>query len=241
MNLFRIFPDATSEVNDTGNGYYQAAKSWYAENYEAIFCSRNWFRLATIGLSILLALSLICLSALLPLKQYYYRILTVNQQTGEVAVLKELEGNTYTANWAMTHYFISQYVNDRESYSIQDIKRKLNQVIAMSDSKIADSYVATTVVSNPKSPINTLKGDYYRTVDIAGIDKLNEQTALVRFKIITHNSSDVNERKAKDWHAIVRWRYVNDPATLPDRDKNPLGFKVTYYQLEPVYTEKEGQ
>lgn len=225
-------------AKQTNVSYYQAAKSWYQENYESVVCSRNRYRLSTISLGVLLAITLITMSVMLPLKSYYYRILTINHQTGEVAVLKEIEGNNYTTNWTMTHFFLNQYVQARESYSFEDIKRKFNNVIAMSEGEISDKYIAEMIDTNPQSPINTLKKDYYREVEVFGIDKLNDQTALARFKVITYNRSDINDKKEKDWHAIIRWKYTNEKTSLETRDKNPLGFKVTYYQLEPVFTDK---
>lgn len=217
--------------------YYQEAKSWYEEKYESVVCSRNRYRVLAFSLMGLLGLAISSICIMMPLKKYIYRILEVNKQTGEVTVLKEMEGNKFTSNWALTHYFLNQYVAMRESYSFEDIKRKFNTVAAMSDQTVADAYIASIVDSNPKSPINTYKNTYYKEVNVVGIDKLNDHTALVRFKVITHNKNDFNDTKTKDWHAVVNWKYINVPDSLQDRDKNPLGFKVTYYQLEPVFSD----
>jgi type IV secretion system protein VirB8 len=219
----------------TQAGYYQAAKDWYQEKYELITVSRNRYRVLAMGLGLLLALSFGAFIMLLPMKQYVYRLIEVNQQTGEVNALKEMEGNKYAGNWVITRYFIHQYVLNRHLYSHEDVKRTFNMTLAMSSKSIADDYSETIMDVNPESPLNILNTDYYREVNILGINQLNEKTALVRFKTITHHKTNKNDVKVEDLQAVVKWEFNNFPASLKDSDKNPLGFFVTYYKVTPVY------
>ena len=203
-----------------------------------IICAKNRYRLLAISLGILLGLNSIALSVLLPLKSFVYRMVEVNQQSGEVTVLKELEGNQYNANWVVTRYFINQYIQQRQGYSLDDIKRRFNLVIAMSNGALAKEYIDSTVDANPKSPIVLLKNDYYRDVQVLSVNQLNDQTAVARFRESTHNRANVADVKTTDWQVILKWEYVNPNESLAERDKNPLGFKVTYYQLSPVFSDK---
>ena len=174
----------------------------------------------------------------MPLKQYIYRIIEVNKATGEITQLKEMEGHTFSANWVINRYFINQYVQVRESYSLNDIKRCFNLVAALSSPSIAKAYIYNTVDSNPNSPIVLLKDDFYREVKVLSINQLNEKTAMVRYQTITHNKNNLNEVKNEDWQVILRWEYINPSESLAERDKNPLGFKITYYQNSPVFADK---
>ncbi|MBV9576408.1 MAG: type IV secretion system protein [Gammaproteobacteria bacterium] len=218
--------------------YYTDAKSWYQENYESIICSRNRYRLFALINSILLGLSIIAIIIMMPLKQYVYRIIEVNKQTGEIAELREMEGHTFTTNWVINRYFINQYVQLRESYHLSDIKRCFNIVAALSSSPIAKEYVFNTLDSNPKSPINLFKDNFYRDVKVLGINQLNENTAMARYQTITHNKNELNEIKTEDWQVILKWEYTNPSESLEERDKNPLGFKITYYQNSPIFSDK---
>jgi type IV secretory pathway component VirB8 len=161
----------------------------------------------------------------------------VNRQTGEVTALKELEGHQYSANWVMIRYFLHQYVMNRHLYSNEDIKRTFNVALAMSAKSIASEYEEQIMDTNSESPLNTLNTSFYRDVEILGISQLNYNTALVRFKTITVNKSAKNDKKTKDLQAVIKWQFVDAPASLKDRDDNPLGFFVTYYQESPVYAE----
>jgi type IV secretory pathway component VirB8 len=173
----------------------------------------------------------------LPLKQYVYRLVEVNRQTGEVTTLKELEGHRYATNWVMIRYFLNQYVMNRHLYSMEDIKRTFNIALAMSAKPIADAYEQQIIDTNPDSPLNVLSTNYYRDVEILGINQLSDNTALVRFKTITINKTTKSDKKTKDLQAVIKWQFIDTPASLKDRDDNPLGFFVTYYQESPVYAD----
>lgn len=234
MKLFKnvLQPSLIDDEN-----YYQSAKDWYQEKYELIGISRNRYRLLSIGLGSLLALSLGAVITMLPLKQYIYRLVEVNRQTGEVITLKELEGHRYATNWVMIRYFLNQYVMNRHLYSMEDIKRTFNIALAMSAKPIADEYEQQIIDTNPDSPLNVLNTNFYRDVEILGINQLSENTALVRFKTITVNKTTKSDKKIKDLQAVIKWQFIDTPASLKDRDDNPLGFFVTYYQESPVYAD----
>ena len=230
---------STIKSYPTNVDYYQESQTWYSEVYESMICSRDRYRLLTIILSILFSMSIVSLIAMLPLKQYVYRIMEVNTQTGEVSELNQLENTTLSESWVMTRYFISQYIQNRNNYHFEDIKRTFNLVLAMSSKAIAADYNNETVDTNPKSPLNLLGKDFYRDVTILSQNQLNKNTALVRFKTITHNRTNPNDTKTEDFQAVIKWEYQNIKESLPDREKNPLGFSVSYYQISPIVTENQ--
>lgn len=219
-------------------GYYQSSTSWYKDKYELATLSRHRYRLLAIGLGFLLGVSLIAFIAILPLKQYVYRLIEVNQTSGEVLTLKEVEGRQYAEDWVVTRYFISQYVMNRHMYSREDLTRTYNLTLAMSAKPIAEAYAEATKIDNPTSPLNVLNTEYYREVKIKGINQLNDKTALVRYQVITHHKSMQQDTKTEDFQSVVKWAFNTAPTTQEDHDKNPLGFFVTHYQVSPVYTDK---
>lgn len=217
--------------------YYIAAKNWYQEVYESTLCSRDRYRLLAVLLGGLLTISIIALVILIPLKQYFYRILTVNQTTGEVVQLKELESSRLSENWVMTRYFINQYIQNKNTYHYDDIKRSFNLTLAMSAPLISKNVESEIVDTNPQSPINVLGKEGYQDVVVLSINQLNANTALGRFRILTHPKEDTARVKQADFQAVVKWDYQNTKATLQERDLNPLGFRVTYYQASPLFTD----
>ncbi|MCD6040273.1 MAG: virB8 [Gammaproteobacteria bacterium] len=223
-----------------GTEYYSAAKNWYEEAYESLVCSRDRYRLLACFLGGLLTLSLLTVILLFPLKHDVYRILTINQTTGEVAQLKELDTTHWSESWVMTRYFINQYIQNKETYHYEDIKRSFNVALAMSAPSIAKAVQAQIIDTNPLSPINVLGKEGSQEVNVLSINQLNAHTALARFHVVTHPKEDTAAVKQADFQVVLKWDYQNTKATLQERDLNPLGFRVTYYQASPVFAENGG-
>lgn len=223
---------------DLDHGYYQSAKDWYGERYECLSLSLNRYRLLSLLLALLLGLCLTAFIIVLPLNKTVYRLIAVNEKTGEVTTLKETVPQQINKNWNVTRYFIHQYVIDRHAYSYDDIKRTFNIALAMSAKPIADDYAAEILDTNPESPLNTLNKKAYRDVKIASINALNDNTALVRFQTITRNRNTTNDIERHDFEAVLKWNYQMPSKDILEHDNNPLGFFVTYYKVTPVFTEK---
>lgn len=224
-------------MNNHPPTYYEHAKDWYEEKYELIALSRNRYRLLALGLGCLLFLSMASHIAILPLKQYIYRIVEVNRKTGEVIALKELEENRYQTNWVVIRYFLHQYVLNRNLYNLEDVKRTFNIALALSSKSIANTYANQIMDTNPESPLNVLGNQYYKEVKVRGINQLNDHTALVRFTTVTINKLTKNDQKTRELQAVLKWEFKNTTASLKERDMNPFGFFVTYYQESPVNVE----
>jgi type IV secretion system protein VirB8 len=235
----KLFANTAVPTLIPSEDYYQAAKSWYQEHYETTVITKYRYQLMTILLSLLLTLSLIAITVMMPLKQYVYRLLSIDHQTGEVTELKHLDGETFSENWVVTRYFLNQYVINRESYHFDDIRRSFNQVLALSNTEIGSQYRQSVIVDNPNGAINTLKNNYYKTVNVISINQLNDKTALVRFDVSTHANANTNDVKTESFQAVVKWDYTDVAMSLSDRDLNPLGFNVTYYQVSPVFVNQK--
>jgi type IV secretion system protein VirB8 len=233
--IHKLFDKLAAVPDPQQDTYYQAASSWYIEVYESLQCSRDRYRALAIALVMLTMLCIGSMAAMLPLKTSIYRILEVNTQTGEISQLTQLESTKLTEKWVVTRYFINQYVRERHEYHFEDIKRSFNDVLSMSQPDISSSYSQDIIDTNPKSPINVLGKDSYRDVVVLGQNQLNANTALVRFRTLTHSKANPADVKTDDYQVVIKWQYRNSQATLSERDTNPLGFTVTYYQVSPLY------
>lgn len=239
--LGRLFKNGKNSHSSDCTGYYQQAKSWYIERYEINEASLNRYRLVAFILCMLLGLSLISISIMLPLKQYVYRVITLNQVTGEMVNLKEVDPNDYSSNWLVTRFFINQYILDRNLYNHDDYLRTYNNALALSDQLNAEELHNEFIYTNPKSPLNILKNESYRDVVVLSINQLNQNTAIVRFKTTTKSKTENSEAKIEELQAVVKWKYTTPPDDIDYHDVNPLGFYVTYYQVSPVIGESNNE
>jgi len=227
-----VLKDAVNE-KIVNNNYFVEAKSWFEEKYEAVEVSRNQYRLLFFCLFVLLALSMTGYIILLPLKQTIYRVIAVNNTTGEIETLQDTNPKQFETNWPVTRYFINQYVINRESYNSDDIIYPYNLALSFTAPELAEQYKKHMHDTDPMSPINVLGKDNFRTVNVLSISKLSDSAALVRFDTVTKNKVS-GSVKTEAWNVVIKWRYALLTETTPQRDKNPLGFQVTYYQVNSV-------
>ena len=74
------------------------------------------------------------------------------------------------------------------------------------------------------------------TVSITSINRLNEHTADIKFiKTLHDRASNATQDIHKE--AIVKWKFSEANTTEKMLERDPLGFKVTYYQVSQVNVE----
>ncbi len=234
MNLFKKSNSAKfrKPIDMT---HEEASQEWVYEIYQSKSLWLNRSLLAILVLSFLLFLSIMSNIILLPLKRDVPFLYAFNNATGEITKLGELEPSKVSSNWELTRYFIIQYVTDRESYDFYNIDRPYQIVWAMSDeaSMVRKSYEDQVNSSSQTSPYKIYGKDKYITVQVLSINKLNDDTAEIRFQKTLHDRTSGDNQVANQ-EAIIKWKYSTPKATQKFLDRDPLGFSVTYYQVSQV-------
>jgi len=227
---------STEETDNEKDQFYQRARSWTYDSYHS---HSVWLRRSIIALctmAILLILSLALNLFLFPLKQKVPYLYAFNNATGEITKLGELEPTKLQGNWAMTRYFLTQYVINRESYNAENLEYPYQVTWAMSSDEVRKSYNAQVKSDRATSPIKLYGKGKYVTVDIKSISKLNESTTEVRFQKTLHDKA-TNLESVSHKAAIIKWKYTTPETTQRMLDQDPLGFKVTYYEVTQVNTD----
>jgi type IV secretion system protein VirB8 len=219
--------------SDSSSNYYQEADHWRYQIHESQTVWLHRSLLLNLLLLLLLTLMTAACLCLFPLKQSVPYVYALNQTTGELTQLGKAEPRTYAQDWLLTRYFLIQYVINRESYSADNLERPYQITYAMSDATIAKRYEEEVNSNNPRSPLNLYSKDKIVTVHVLSVSQLNHDTAEVRF-IKTLHDKDANTQHRLQKTAIIKWKYTTPITTQKMLDRNPLGFKVTYYQVNQV-------
>ncbi len=221
----------------SNENYYQEASEWRKEIFDS---QRVWLSRSILGLiilTILLALSLSANFFLFPLKRTIPYLYTLNETTGELTQLGAYSSQDKTTqsmqDWLMTRFLLVRYVVNRESYDADNLNQPYQIAWAMSDDAIAQDYVNSSRTDNPNSPYAIYGKTKYVTVHVLAVNQLNDETAAVRFEQTIHDhDSDSDQTIQKE--AIIKWSYTTPDTTEKMLDRDPLGFKVTYYQPTQV-------
>lgn len=211
--------------------YYAAARTWADDRVAA---AARQTRLAWIvagaagGIAAMLAIALVLL---VPLKSVQPYVVTVDRQSGTVAIATTLTEGKLTQNEAVIQAQLATYVRARESFDETDLRVQYAQVQRLSAPAVARVYVTTMAAANPESPLRTLgRGDTV-AVDVKSVSLISPGAALVRFDT-RRSSLNGGQANVQSHVAAISFGFANAPLRLEDRFDNPLGFQVTRYRRD---------
>lgn len=206
------------------------------------------------GISTLTSLCLIGgLFYMLPLKQKEPYLVMADVYTGQATVAKLVgnwNNNNITTNEAVNKSNISHFIIARESFDSQIIyDNDWATVYSMSVSNVSDSYRNLMNKSNPNSPFNLYGSSRSIRVKILSIVLNNsgkadgrDASATVRFQRFLLNKSTGISSFIDSNIATLTYTYNNNlKMDEKYRLKNPLGFQVLSYRVDPDATVTSGQ
>ncbi|MDR3491000.1 MAG: type IV secretion system protein [Gammaproteobacteria bacterium] len=222
---------------NTEDNFYQSASDWAYDIHQShtLWLRRCLFVL--VGLLILLTLSLILNLMLFPLKEKVPYLYAFDHASGEVTKVGTLESTTLSSNWEMSRYFLIHYVIQYESYDFDNVEQPYQMVWAQSADNVKKQYESLVKSSNSDSPYKLYGKDKYITVRVISINRLNENTVDVKFEKTLHDRAASSEQITQK-EAIVKWEFTQSETTQKMLDRDPLGFKVIYYQVSQVNLDK---
>lgn len=227
---------AENSINLPKEDFYQASSDWA---YHIYYAQTLWLRRALIGivlLALLLGASLVANLCLLPLKEKVPYLYAFDHATGEITKIGELETTPLTANWALTKYFLINYVINREGYDYYHLDIPYQKIFAQSSDDVRKQYESQVKSDNNNSPLRIYSKDKYVTVRVISVNRLNDNTVDVKFEKRLHDRTTQTE-KILQKEAIIKWEFAKAKTSLKELERDPLGFKVTYYQVSQVNIE----
>ncbi len=218
---------------DDRKSNYRESSDWAYEMYQS---KSVWLRLSLIGLLVmafLLALSLLSNLYLFPLKEKVPYLYAFDHATGEITKVGTLEPTTLSTNWELSRYLLIRYVINYESYDFDNIELPYQMVWAQSADNVKKQYEESVRSSDNTSPYHLYGKDKYVTVHVVSVNRLNDKTVDVKFEKALHDrASDSQQVTQKE--AIIKWDFSTAETTQKMLDRDPLGFKVTYYQVTQI-------
>lgn len=214
-------------------------RSWYNDRYEFVRVQRNVFALVTLlalGLSIC---AIFAVSQLVPLKTVEPFVIQIDQKTGATQVVRQVQLRELSANEALNQYFIVQYCRARESFGGQERNwTNYSLVRVLSDQPVFYAFQRQIALSNPDSPGARLGSGGLRQVQIGTVKFMDEKKLadgheVLRYIVkarVTENGS--GQPKVLPKIIWIEFKYTELELSTDDRYLNPLGFRVTSYQVD---------
>lgn len=220
-------------MQKTDKEFYQSASDWAYDMYQS---QTLWLRRCLIALiitAIFLLLSLVGNCLLVPFKEKVPYLYAFDHSSGEVTSIGKLEPTTLSSNAEVSRYFLIHYVIQAESYDADNIDQPYQMVWAQSSEHVRQQYENLVNSSNPNSPYRLYGKDKYVTVHVTSVNRLNDNTVDVKFEKTLHDRA-ANSDQTIQKEAIIKWEFSKAETTDKMLERDPLGFKVTYYQVSQV-------
>lgn len=189
----------------------------------------RWGAVGSLLLNVILG---VVVAVAFPLKTVVPYMIVEDEHTGFWKVVKPLEQEAIAGNEARDKFLLRQYVQYRESYSI-DFRDQFYDNMGYFSSKEEQARIAAFFDgSNPNSPWNVYNDTAHVKIFIKNISLLNKNVAQIRFsKLFFEGKADIPQ--VTNWIVTLNFHYVN--ADMPEEliSINPYGFQVTEYRIDP--------
>lgn len=197
---------------------------------------RAWQRTAKAGFTVGAVGALIGLlgigavAGLMPLKTVVPLVFRVNDTTGVVERVYDIEGGAMQASEASKRYFLWQYVRLRQNYSAAEARSNFEAVTLMSSPAVQNEYAAQYRGSNPSSPQVVLGPGGSATLRWMSTSFLGPKLAQVRFVQMERKGDTALPQK--HMVATIGFDFAPGEVSSSVMNINPLGFIVTSYRAD---------
>ena len=168
--------------------------------------------------------------ALSPLKTVTPLVFRVDNTTGVVERVHDVQGGQMPAREAERRYFLWQYVRLRQSYTQVEAKPNFEAVTLMSSPQVQQEYSGWFRGSNRNSPQVVLGRDGSASLSWVSTTFLGPQLAQVRF--VQNERKGDTQLPAKRLVATVAYDFAPGQVSSSTMNVNPLGFVVTSYRVD---------
>lgn len=215
--------------------YFGAALDWEADRQGRIERSERRAWLIVFVLSALLALMVLSLVSLLPLKRVVPYVYAIDRQTGGLTILDAANQRQITGNQELLDkHFINAYILGRESYDWKLLQADFDQTVAFSSPAAQRDYTARFTGAQA---LNKVWGPRIeRRVSITSIqlapDAVNKK-AVVRYAVQQRDLQTEGLAPTEHYIATLVYEYHPDrTGREQDLIRNPLGFTVTRFRAD---------
>lgn len=212
-----------------------AKKNWYSDRYQTVLVQRNFFLLLTLISFVGIIVSVLAVIQVTSSKNIEPFVIEIEDKTGITNVIRPLLKEQFAYDEALRRYFITKYINARETYDPGSYRHNYNNVVRLlSASDVYTKFRRSVSPDAPGSPLRFgPKG--VREVKIKSISELKAAPGQAGFVYqVRFARTDIGGTydAVKHLVATINFDFVDMSLTTDERAINPLGFQVTGYRLD---------
>jgi type IV secretion system protein VirB8 len=212
--------------------YFDEAQSWDRNRAREATAQKRMAYGVAVAATAIAVLTLVWHVAA-PLKSVEPYVIRVNEASGGVDVVNVVKDTkSITSDEAVSKYFLSEYVRNRESWIRAASNEMFQSVAVLSAPAEQTKLTAERRPDNPESPVSKYINGETVGVRVTKISFINPRVAQLYFTKLVRSGGTSADMKS-NWIATINFKYVDKPETEADRLYNPLGFQVVSYRADP--------
>ena len=212
--------------------YFDEARSWDRDRAREATAQKRMAYGVAMAATAIAVLTLVWHVAA-PLKSVEPYVIRVNEASGGVDVVNVVKDTkSITSDEAVSKYFLSEYVRNRESWIRAASNEMFQSVAVLSAPAEQTKLTAERRPDNPESPVSKYINGETVGVRVTKISFINPRVAQLYFTKLVRSGGTSADLKS-NWIATINFKYVDKPETEADRLYNPLGFQVVSYRADP--------
>jgi type IV secretion system protein VirB8 len=209
----------------------RSAKNWYSDRYFISIVQRNFLFVFCVICFVALITSLIVIKVMIEKNSIEPYLVEVSENSLIPVSIATQNVKSYSnANPIVLEYFLTRYIKARESYYFNTYNYDYNTVTKVfSNPQIFDSFLLA-VKDKTSGPMASLGRDGYIDVFVRQVvAKIKDNTFIFRInkKIYSYQKVIAD----RNYQITIRYDFSTTSMNYEDAMINPLGIKVTYYEI----------
>ena len=213
--------------------YDENKNNWYSDKIRSATTQRNLLISISFVLLIVLSITVFGVINVTTSQKLEPFVIEIAKESGRVTLVDQVTLKEYSANKAITEYFLIKYIRARELFNPATYKYDYySQVRILSSQDVYDSFKYWIRLSNQDSPLNLYSNVVDSTFKLRSIQYIGNNSIQIRFGLEFRFKERV---KTRNKIAIISYTYANMEMNEEQRHINPLGFMVTSYKVEDEF------
>ena len=206
-------------------------RSWYSNKYQLVMVQKKILSLFSLLSIATVVIAVIFVKQFTESKSFEPYVVELEEKTGVLNVIENLNETTLTADEAVKKSFIYKFLNAGEGYNYVTFEDDRRTLALLTNNQVYRQMYSKYSLGNENSIVNTLQNKGTLKVKIKSIIFNTPNIATVRF--VVYNSRPSRTYPA-EMHKIAEIQFIFSTKmelSADDRYINPLGFQVTKYSI----------
>jgi type IV secretion system protein VirB8 len=205
-------------------------RTWYSNRYQLVLMQKKLLSLFCLLAMVAVVIAIIFVKKFTESKSFEPYVVEMEEKTGLLNIVQNIDSTYLTADEAIKKFYIHSFLTSAEGYNYNTFQQDMRRLLLLSSGDVFRKAMLKHSQKSNTSTINVLGEKRQLTIKIKSIVFLSPTSASTRFVVFCDNPRAPYLAESH-YIANIEFAFVNLSLTQEDRFLNPLGFRVTKYNV----------